>query len=171
MAKLTYVVGDLVKAAQSGQLDVIAHGCNCFNTMKSGIAPQIAKAFPFAHQADQNTQRGDRHKLGGYTYASYTTGLYVFNLYSQYGFWGRKEGIRDLDYQALEKALEGMANELKFIADRDGKEVSNMRVGLPKIGAGLAGGNWDFIELMVEKHLGCFDTKIYVLHKREIPDA
>ena len=39
------ISGDLIKLALEGKFDVIAHGCNCFCTMKSGIAPQMAKNF------------------------------------------------------------------------------------------------------------------------------
>lgn len=39
------IEGDLIALAKQGLFDVIAHGCNCFCTMRAGIAPQMVKAF------------------------------------------------------------------------------------------------------------------------------
>lgn len=159
---LKYKVGDLIEAAKNGEVDVIAHGCNCMNTMKSGIAPLIVASFPEAGEADQDTVKGDRAKLGGFTIAEnqdYTDWVYVYNLYTQYGFWGRNKGIRDLDYNALYNALEAMGKDLK--------ETYNgvPKIGLPMIGAGLASGDWDIIEMMIKKTLVAsgHDVTIYTL--------
>ena len=35
---IKYIKGDLIKLAQKGKFDIIAHGCNCFCTMGAGIA-------------------------------------------------------------------------------------------------------------------------------------
>lgn len=35
------IEGDLIQMALNGDFDIIAHGCNCFNTMRSGIAKTI----------------------------------------------------------------------------------------------------------------------------------
>lgn len=76
---LKYKKGCLIKAAKSGEVDVIAHQCNCFNNMGAGIAPQIKKAFPEAWHVDRNTIKGDRGKLGSLSWA-YSDGVTVFNL-------------------------------------------------------------------------------------------
>ena len=49
--------------------------------------------------------------------------------------------------------------------------MSDYKVGLPKIGAGLAGGDWKIIETMIESVLHDCDVTIYVLNKEEIPDG
>jgi len=46
-----------------------------------------------------------------------------------------------------------------------------MKVGLPKIGAGLGGGDWSIISKIIEEELGEFDVTIYVLDEKEIPSA
>ena len=95
---LKYVKGDLIKAAQNGEVTIIAHCCNCFNTMGSGIAPQIAKAFPDAKEADDETMRADYDKLGTFT-MSVTEfeehDVIVYNLYGQYGYGNRQRGVID----------------------------------------------------------------------------
>lgn len=57
---LKRVEGDLVKMANMGKFDLILHGCNCRNTMGSGIAKQIKDKFPDAYEAD--TKMFAQHK-------------------------------------------------------------------------------------------------------------
>lgn len=165
---ITYCVGDLIEAAKAGEVNVIAHGCNCMNTMKSGIAPLIAAAFPEAWRADQATRRGDRAKLGTLSEAFVGDKLLVFNLYSQYTFTGRREGKMDLDYDALSSALEMMAASLHAKCRILGMSTHDIRIGLPKIGAGLAGGDWGIISRIVEDKLRDFDITVYVLKESEV---
>jgi len=136
---IKYIDGDLVKEAEL--FDVIAHCCNCFCTMGSGIAPQIKAKFPDAYAADCETVRGDESKLGTISFSDDTTPI-VVNLYGQYGFDGRRHGQMDLDYIALRSALRAMK-----------EQFSGLLFGMPKIGAGLAGGDWDVIEKIIEDEL------------------
>ena len=39
------IKGDLIEKSLNGEFDVIVHGVNCFCTQKSGLAPQMVKAF------------------------------------------------------------------------------------------------------------------------------
>lgn len=169
LSNLKYKVGDLLSASYGPDINVIAHGCNCFTTMKSGIAPKVAKAYPGAWDADQQSIRGDKAKLGGFT-EYYDSGWHtlVFNLYTQFGFWGRKEGKRDLDYEALRSSLNMMAACLRSRERILGIERHEWKIGLPKIGAGLAGGDWGIIAPMIEECLKGFDVTIFVLKESEI---
>lgn len=166
--KISYRVGDLIAAAKAGEVNVIAHGCNCMNTMKSGIAPFIAKAFPEAWQADQATRRGDREKLGSLSQAFVADDLLVYNLYTQYTFTGRKSGKMDLDYDALASSLSRMSASLHAKCRILDMSFKDLRIGLPKIGAGLAGGDWSIILPIIMTHLGDFDVTIYILKESEI---
>ena len=136
---IKYIDGDLVKEAEL--FDVIAHCCNCYCNMGAGIAPQIKAKFPEAYLVDCTTERGDESKLGTITFTENTTPI-VVNLYGQYDYTGRRHGEMDLDYDALRSALRAMK-----------QEFSGLLFGLPKIGAGLAGGDWDVIEAIIEEEL------------------
>ena len=61
---IRYIDGDLLKLADEGHFDLIAHGANCFCVMGSGIAPQIKAKYPEAYEADCKTTAGDVNKLG-----------------------------------------------------------------------------------------------------------
>lgn len=162
-----YKVGDLISAAKAGDVDVIAHGANCHCTMGSGIAPLIKNAFPSVYEADCKTQRGDKEKLGKFSYAVMDSGLVVFNLYTQYGYNRRNLGLRDLKYDALYDSLVEMKNFLKLHTDGF---MTDRKIGFPKIGAGLAGGDWNVIEAMIKSIFWDCDVTIYILNEKEKPD-
>lgn len=61
---MIYAKGNLLDMAESGDFDVIIHGCNCFCRMKSGIAGQIAQRYPIVVDKDNETRVGDMSKLG-----------------------------------------------------------------------------------------------------------
>lgn len=139
---ITFVKGNLITLAKEKKFDAIAHQANCFCTMRSGIAPQIAKAFPEAYEADQNTERGNAGKMGTCSMGQdRESGTFVFNIYGQYG-WNRNFPAYGTDHVKLEKGLvdmEEICNEL-------GLET----IGFPKIGCGLAGGDWTKVLQMIE---------------------
>ncbi len=136
---IRYIDGDLVRDAE--QFDVIGHCCNCFCTMGSGIAPQIKAKFPEAYVVDCATKKGDLNKLGTITYTENTTPI-VVNLYGQFDYTGRRRNEMDLDYNALRTAIRSMK-----------EKFSGKRIGLPKLGAGLAGGDWAVIERILQEEL------------------
>ena len=136
------IQGDLLKLAREGQFDVIVHGCNCFCTMGAGIARQIADRFPQSLKADQATRSGDRSKLGDYTKADIRLPdhrLTIVNGYTQFDFSG--PGVL-ADYDAIDRLF----RKLKI-------DFSGQRIGYPKIGAGLAGGDWERIARIIDRAL------------------
>lgn len=144
--------GDLIKAALSGEVNVIAHQCNCFNNMKSGIAPQIAKAFPEAEWVDKQTRKGDKDKLGKLSMAFQHNTL-VFNLYGQYSYG---KGLHT-NYEALRGSLRNMRHKLIS------SNMDDLKIGLPLIGCGLGGGDWGTVSKIIEEELSGFDVTIYRL--------
>jgi O-acetyl-ADP-ribose deacetylase (regulator of RNase III) len=139
---MNIVRGDLIQLAIDGRFDVIAHGCNCQCTMGAGIAASIKKRFPEAFDADLATAKGDRNKLGTISYAAIereSARFTVVNAYTQ--FHWRGPGVK-LDYQALTFVM----REIKH-------RFSGSRIAYPRIGAGLAGGDWPRIAEIIDKAL------------------
>jgi O-acetyl-ADP-ribose deacetylase (regulator of RNase III) len=134
--------GDLLQYAHEGVFDVIVHGCNCFCTMGAGIAKQMKAQYPEAYHADLQTQKGDRAKLGTCSSATIegeNGTIVVVNAYTQYTYRGK--GMK-VDYAAVTSCM-------KWVK----AHFSGQRIGLPKIGAGLAGGDWTRISQIIEKEL------------------
>ncbi|HSI62007.1 MAG TPA: macro domain-containing protein [Candidatus Saccharimonadia bacterium] len=137
--------GDLIAMANAGQFDVIVHGCNCFCTMGAGIAKQIKTVFPAAFEADCRTSKGDRIKLGTCSYATVNS-VTVVNAYTQYDWRGAGQKA---DYEAIRSCLRTVA-----------KGFPTSRIGLPQIGAGLAGGDWLTILGIIQEELGALNATV-----------
>ena len=135
------VKGDLLKLANKGYFDAIAHGCNCFCQMGAGIALPIKKQFPLAYEADCETEPGSRSKLGTFTkaYESPT----VYNLYTQHSY--SRSGV-NFEPWALRSALERVCHDMGNVG----------HLGVPLIGGGLAKGDPEEIKAIMkeaaEKH-------------------
>ena len=151
---MKYIKGDLIKLALTGNFEVIAHGCNCMCTMGAGIAKTIKSKFPEAYQADCATEKGDKNKLGTCSFATCKTEngfCDVVNAYTQYDYRGK--GVL-VEYDAVRSCM----NWLK-------KNYSGKKIGLPKIGAGLAKGNWNIIESIIAEELKDENLTIVLFEK------
>lgn len=141
--------GDLIKKAKGGEFDLIVHGCNCFCTMGGGIAKGIKKEFPEAFDADLATPKGSKEKLGTCSLARIERegiDLIVVNAYTQFDYRGG--GVK-VDYDAVRSCM-------KWIKENfEGKSI-----GLPKIGAGLAGGDWERISRIIDEELSEEDVTL-----------
>jgi O-acetyl-ADP-ribose deacetylase (regulator of RNase III) len=140
------VDGDLLELAMAGEFDAIAHGANCFHTMGSGIAKQISSQFPLAYEIDRKTVYGSYNKLGTYSKATVVlpaTKFIIYNLYTQFN------PGPDLSYLALQLCLRKLA-----------VDTQGMRIGLPLIGCGIAGGDWNVVKVIIEEELSDSDITI-----------
>ena len=142
---LKSVKGDLLDLAEAGKFTIIMHGCNCHNTMGSGIARSIRERYPQAYEADCLTVAGDKTKLGTITVSladnKVGSKFVIVNAYTQYNF--NKGGVLNdvFEYNAFQNILNGFARDAG----------PNMHVGLPYIGMGLAGGDKTRIMGMIEE--------------------
>ena len=114
--------------------------------MGAGIALSIKNKWPQVYEADLKTVKGDINKLGSYTYCVVPETT-VINAYTQYDYKGRKP----VDYDAIR----GVMQEMK--SDFAGKSF-----GIPLIGAGLAGGDWEVIEAIIAEEL--VDEDVTIVH-------
>ncbi|QQG32204.1 hypothetical protein CkP1_0122 [Citrobacter phage CkP1] len=111
--------------------------------MGAGVAGQLAKAYPVVFSADKGiTEYGDKEKLGTYSRAVKLYGhdnheVYCFNLYTQY-YPGA-----NVDYGAILYAFQ----ELNAWAET---QLYRPKIYIPRIGAGIAGGDWHKIEVIID---------------------
>lgn len=151
------IYGDLVKLADQDHFDMIIHGANCFHTMGSGIARQLALKWPEVLLADKRTRYGDITKLGTYSVATTksATGrnFSVVNAYTQFRYGREKQQV---DYEAIRNCF----NLIKGIT-----LPHCFRIGYPAIGAGLGGGDWNIISKIIDEELNGRDHTLVLLRK------
>jgi O-acetyl-ADP-ribose deacetylase (regulator of RNase III) len=140
---LQLATGNLIDMAEQGLFDVIVHGCNCMNTMGSGIAAEIRQRYPKAYEADtdytldlQDSGHSQVQKLGN-TSAHATDKFVILNAYTQVNFAPRD--VDHFEYASFEVILKKMA-----------AEYGPFKIGFPYIGMGLAGGDKDRIIAMIK---------------------
>jgi len=138
------VKGDLIVEMMKMKYDAVVHGCNCFCTMGKGIAKTIKLKFPEAFIEDCKTKVGDKNKLGTYTKADISKRLnkpntFIINAYTQYDYRKTYDGSDiNVDYDAIKNVFSSL-----------NKDFTGKKIGIPKIGAGLAGGDWDRIATII----------------------
>lgn len=149
------IEGNLIDLAFEGRFDLIAHGCNCYKTMGAGIAKEIANRIPEAFRADHRDDRFSIMRLGCFTSADKmidsNVGFTILNLYTQYN-----PGA-NIDYEALTLCLRKVNMMYK-----------DCHIGLPYIGAGIAGGDWNRILTIIKEELKDMQVTIVKFKKNEV---
>jgi len=145
------LIGNLIDLAEQGHFNVIVHGCNCFHTMGAGIAKEIKQRYPDAYKADiTRTIKGDKGKLGAFTWADVQAPsghpFRIVNAYIQYRYG---KGGPHINYTAVKQCFQIIQ-----------REYWDKRIGYPKIGAGLAGGDWNIIQTIINEELKGFTHQL-----------
>lgn len=143
---IEYRKGDLLKS----DIKFIVHGCNCKLSMGAGIAKQIKEQFPKAHEADVKTMWGDPKKLGTFT-VTHQHGKTIFNAYTQFNYTTKDI---DVDYDALRSVMEKIEHYLQKeenMWEENDQEYKDIQLGMPRIGCGLAGGDWNIVEKILNE--------------------
>lgn len=153
------IYGNLLDLAEKGQFDIILHGANCWNTMKSGIAGEIARRYPEVVAADNLTKKGDPSKLGSLSVAGVFRPEFQFavvNLYTQF-FYGRDKNTLYVNYDAVRNSLIALRDRLEYCGS------DQARIGYPKIGCGLANGDWQIVGEIFREELKEYDHSLVIM--------
>lgn len=140
---IKHKIGNLVLDVLNKEVDGAAHQANCFHVMGSGIAREFRERIPVVYEVDKATIRGKFEKLGHISHCSLQNGADVFNVYGQFHF-DRTNQDYGTRYAAL---FSGLRKVKSFIKNR--RDIKNYTLGLPKIGCGLAGGNWEYVKNII----------------------
>lgn len=147
------VTGNLLNETRG----ILVHGVNCKGAMGAGIALEVRNRYPQAHQS--YVQLCEWHNydpgklLGLVDFVRINDQLVIANAFTQTSFGAN--GIRYVNYDAVDVCFSRIRREA-------------IRVGLPvkypRIGAGLAGGNWDIISAIIQANLpNSIDQTLFVM--------
>jgi O-acetyl-ADP-ribose deacetylase (regulator of RNase III) len=174
------IEGNIILEARKGIFDVVVQGNNCLCTQGAGLAPQFVKEYSTdKFRMEQEQYKGDINKLGTIDfeelcYEDFGKGIFkwvrypdenrkwvkhsmfVVNAYTQFNY-GRNHADGDqkpVDYDAITLVMRKINHVFK------GK-----RIGLPKISAGLAGGDWNIIKSIIQEELKDCNVTIVIYNK------
>jgi O-acetyl-ADP-ribose deacetylase (regulator of RNase III) len=131
----------------------IAHGCNCSGGFGSGIAKQIADRYPSVKEGylykfkHSGWSLGDVQLIG----VGDGSGREFANCGTQQRYGKPEEGPY-VSYPAIRQVIRNLA-----------KSSWGIGWAMPKIGAGLAGGNWEIIEKIINEETIVVEVRVYVL--------
>lgn len=149
---IQYKKANIIDAYENSEIDVLLHGCNCFCAMGKGIALQLKNKFPKIYKHDKLTIKGDRTKLGNIELIDCPTiqnpsGIIV-NCYTQYTYWDKTDMFY---YSAFESCMKKVDNVFD----------NSVKIAMPTIGCGLANGEWNTCELLLNK---IFNNRIVTVY-------
>jgi hypothetical protein len=153
-SKITYLVGDATKPFDTGHHErFIVHVCNDVGAWGAGFtrALNALSAKPRASYLDAIKQTKPL-SLGCMSLAKVEPTLFVANMIAQRGLPSRSRRVV-IDYAALEKCLAVLA---PIAADW------RVSAHMPRIGCGIAGGDWHTVEAIIERTLCACGVPVYV---------
>lgn len=133
--------------------DIIGHGVNCKGGFGSGVAGVVAQKYPKARHRYLDKFQNEGWSLGDVQFVKVLGKQeYIANCATQfnYGYTGECNA----DYPAIRTCMEKV---------RDYAKANKFTVAIPKIGAGLAGGDWNIIKGILDEVFVDYDCTVYYL--------
>lgn len=149
------IKGDLLET----DCKVIAHGVNCQNVMGSGVAKVLYTKWPVIKEAYHdyfivNQIMDGSEVLGDIDDFTLDHDITFINCFTQefYGYNGKKY----VSYDAIYDCFKQIASHYEEVA-------------IPRIGCGLAGGNWEIVKRIINDAVGdkCTVYAYYLNEKEE----
>lgn len=169
--KIIYSKNDIVEiaterlnASNNPATVFIPHVCNNINLFGAGFAKYIAEKFPIVKENFHLL--GNKATLGHTQYISIAnnnlakTKIFVCNMIAQNGTINPKN-CRPLNYGSLVFCMNDIRNKIISLA-KNSIEDTKFEIHAPKFGSGLAGGNWNFIENLIEDIWADFPVYVYI---------
>jgi O-acetyl-ADP-ribose deacetylase (regulator of RNase III) len=145
---IVYKQGDVLASDEK----VIAHGCNCSGGFGSGFAKAVATRYPDVRLSYLHRFNTRGWKLGEVQVIGVGdgSGRIIANCATQQRY-GRPDEGPYVSYPAIREVIRNLSRSWP------------QGFAIPKIGAGLAGGNWDIISKIIEEESGAVEVRVYVL--------
>lgn len=149
--------GDLIKNVTSNA--IIIHGCNSRGSMGAGIAKQIKEVYPNAYLKYREAYARGELILGNvsfwHTSAETKDMLFILNAVTQkdYHRYNASKNTVYADYDAIREC---------FVKAKRLSVKMNKEIHYPKIGSGLANGNWNIINNIICEVLDGLEHHLWI---------
>lgn len=159
-----YIIGDATYPQIEDGLRVIAHVCNDIGKWGAGFSGAISKRWkgPEEYFKKQYKWAKPRPKLGDVQWNFPELDIGVVNMIAQHGVRSLLEPT-PIRYDALERCLEATAEGARACAGIEELNRQRLTFHMPRIGCGLAGGDWERVEPLIDEVLWDIDVYVYDL--------
>lgn len=154
MKPIVYLVGDATKPTGAGN-KIVAHVCNDVGAWGKGFVLALSKCTPAPERAFREWFLGRERNdfaLGAVQFVSVSSDIVIANMIGQRGIRALG-GVPPIRYDAVETALQTVGKKAL---------TENASVHLPRIGCGLAGGEWNKIEPLIEQQVCALIVPVFV---------
>lgn len=152
--KINYIKGDATLPNSEGN-KIIAHICNDIGAWGKGFVLALSKRWrepEMEYKKWAKEEEKENFQLGEIQIVKVNKDTYVANMIAQKGI-RRKNTNPPIRYEAVEQCLSKLSEEAKIIS---------AAVHMPRIGCGLAGGQWELIEPLINKCLIQEGIRVFV---------
>lgn len=155
MIPIRYLVGDATRPDVMG-LKIIAHCCNNAGLWGAGFVMALSRRWkaPFAVFDKAHSEKRDL--LGSFQLAPVETDIIVCNIIGQHGTSWDDMGNPPVRYEALRKGFHDLAEQIRSLIK------PTPSVHMPRLGCGLAGGQWHIVEKIIQEELSARDIAVFV---------
>jgi len=155
MSKIIYTTGDITDPLLTEERggNCIVQVVNNINVYGAGVSGAIARKWPVVEQ--RYRAMPESNKLGISEFIRINPNLFIVNMCAQNGVRFKSSEKKPLRYGYLALCLTTISTCSPRFS----------RVHMPKIGCGLAGGNWDIVSEIVEDILCGKGIEVYVYVK------
>ena len=159
--KLWYGAGDATKPMHSGCC-IIAHVCNDIGAWGKGFVLPLAQRYPqvkVQYKEWYQRKTDPPFALGQVQFVSVDADVWVANMIGQHGIY-RQGSTPPIRYDALRECLSRV---------REFAREHKADVQMPRIGCGLAGGDWNVVSEIIEYELVWHDLFSVMVY--DLPDT
>ena len=156
---ITYVTGDATDPQVPGN-KVIAHVCNDVGGWGRGFVLSLSRKWPQPEQSyrrwyqeQDNAEEWPPMKLGETVFVPVQPDIYVANMIGQHGIMPKDDGTPPIRYGALEECLRDV--------ERFARDWDHASIHMPRIGCGLAGGEWSEVEKILDRVFAHSEVYVY----------
>jgi O-acetyl-ADP-ribose deacetylase (regulator of RNase III) len=145
MAGITYLKGDAT-CPQAKGVKIICHVCNDLGGWGKGFVLALSRRWPQPesdYRAWQAAGADEGFGLGAVRFVQVEPYIWVANMIGQHGIKRGSSGP-PIRYEAVAACLKQVAARAKELG---------ASVHMPRIGCGLAGGEWSKVEPLIEENL------------------
>ena len=150
MSKINYVIGDATAPQGEGR-KIICHICNDIGAWGAGFVLALSAKWMYP---EHRYRAMPHYELGDAMVLQVEPDIFVANMIAQHMTSPDANGVPPVRYLALTDAL----SKVNKIAEDIGATLL-----MPRIGCGLAGGEWEAVEAILEEVV-TVDVTVYDLN-------